>query len=1183
MSPLLALALAPSLALAQDDGAAGLFTDARQLPLVSQSMSVEVGPTEARVHLVQVFSNPGDGVGQADYRLWLPDGGAVDGFSFWSDDRLLEAKLQESADAEARHQAAAAAGRDTALMKADHGLTSFSVYPVPAGGLKQVEVDLRLPVVREAGRSHVRLPIDRFLGQPGVATSAIVRVTPGAPLADWGVEGGQVVPLQAGPGGLHLALSGDRAMDLWWAEDGPPIQLRAQTVVVDEGVALEVQVALNDAGPDAGGWDRVEVVVDGSASVRRRGAALRQLVSRMRAASAVPVRFHVVGPEGRQALESGASVEETLAMLRSGDVGHRAEMADLQGAIDELSCDDRARCVLVTDAQIPGLEGAAQGRHPVLIISDPNEQDHFQEVIPEAALIWGEADSEARLHALADRLVRPAMTYGLPRLDGDVVEVLGSAERVLAEGGLARHLALVDDAGERLVLAGAVQGYAVELEVEVERLEPESREGRSVRRAYYRSRLASMMRTWKQDRSDVLRDEITAISLREGIPTAFTSLQVDDPELSLVAIKPGDPILTVHGEAGLTEVVAWYPFGETRRLVRDAASGDFTDRFLVPRFWGERAYKVEVMKRFADGSSRAESVWYVLDEAAPGGTVSMEVGALVVDTGEDTPGVSRVHVEAAGRTWALSEPEEGGTRWALPTRELPAAFTVVIRDRAGNRAAFPATLTDGELTVNATRRGVSKAPVLAEATEWEVSQSVSGTRARIQQDGSRLRVDVGGRVWTARHRLDRLDATATLIEDETLWLGTRGGELLRFDGAGNVETVRLDAPEHPVTGLARLPSGALLVGVLGEGLVEVDAELGVRQSALAVGSAFITGVQSAPGGDILVGTAYNGLWRVVAGRALRSRLGGGPVIGLSAHDDGVVVARAEGAALRTGRDTARPLDDGNGLRSGSPDLMGAVRHGGVMLVAGFDAGLLRMNADGGLTEVPLDLGGPATRRINAVASWQGLLWVGTEGGLFVLGEGAVWTVSEGATHGLAVSDDRLAAATSVGVLTVDRDGQLARLDEDATMKGSWMSVAFHRGEVWAGNMEGVARFGADAAWLTADQGFTAGWATALLSDGDRLLVGTYSDGLWSVDAVGAAPVAGLEGQWVPPGALARVGERVWVGGLGMDPAVLEADGARRVDSPGRDVNGFLDADDGSVWLFTTDGPARARVAPVAAR
>jgi ligand-binding sensor domain-containing protein len=220
--------------------------------------------------------------------------------------------------------------------------------------------------------------------------------------------------------------------------------------------------------------------------------------------------------------------------------------------------------------------------------------------------------------------------------------------------------------------------------------------------------------------------------------------------------------------------------------------------------------------------------------------------------------------------------------------------------------------------------------------------------------------------------------------------------------------------------------------------------------------------------------------------------------------------------------------------------------------------------------------------VNTVASWQGLLWVGTEGGLFVLGEGGQWSVVPGATHGLAASADRLAVATSEGLFTVDRDGQLGRLDE-GDMAGSWMSVAFHDGAVWAGNMEGVARFGTAAAWLTADQGFTAGWATALLSDGDRLLVGTYSDGLWAVTADGAAPVPGLAGQWVPPNALARVGERVWVGGLGMDPAVLGREGARSVPVPGRDANGFLPAGDGSVWIFTTDGPARARLAPVASR
>ncbi len=1175
---LLALALAPSLALAQDDRAAGLFTEARQLPLVSQSMTVDVSATEARVHLVQVFSNPGDAVGQADYRLALPEGGAVDGFAFWTDGRRLEAALQEAGAAEAKHHEAAASGRETALMKDDHGVTTFSVYPVPAGGLKQVEVDLRLPVVREGGRSHVALPVDRFLGQPGADTSAMVTVTPAAPLADWGVEGADVVPLRQGADGLRLALSGDQPVDVWWAEDGPPLQLTARSVEVDEGVAVEVLVALNDAGPDAGGWERVEVVVDGSASVARRGKGLRALVERMQRSSTKPLRFHAAGANGRVGIDG----RDVVAGLRDGAAGHTASWGDLSRALEDLDCSAAVRCVVVTDAQLGDLPAAEQSAHPLLVLADAHERDFFGKELPARAMLWDDADGVTAMQSVADRLVRPTLGYEPPRMDGGVLHVLDETERALPEGGLARHFALVDTVGERVSLAGVVNTAGVELSVDLERVDPGSDAGRQLRRGYYRSKLAQMMREWKQTRTDDIKAEITALSLREDIPTAFTSLQVDDPELSLVAIKPGDPILTVHPEAGLTDVVAWYPFGETRRLVRDAASGDFTDRFLVPRFWDERAYRVEIVKRFADGSTKQEHTWYVLDEAAPGARLDLVDGALVVDTGEDTPEVSRVHVEAGGRTWLLPEPAAGATAWTLDLDAVPAAFTVVIRDRAGNRASFPARVEAGELVVEGGARADLAGVDLPATGAWSVEAAGANRLADLSWHAGLLTAEVDGRVWTATTPMDSLVATAVRVEGEVLWLGTRAGELLRLEG-GDVTRIDLDAPEHPVTGLARLRDGALLVGVLGEGLVEVEGTT-VRKTRFDVGSRFITGV-APDGDDVVVATAYNGLWRVVGGRAFKSRLGDDLVTGLVEGDGGLTVLAGSGAVRRLGRDRFTPVDDGNGLPVGAPDLMGAARLGDRTLVAGFDSGLLELRADGALVELPVDLGGPSTRRVNAVAVWEDLVWVATEGGLFVLDRelGAHWRVVDHAVHGLATSPDGLAMATTGGLFLLDRDGDLSRRDT-GEVTGKWMSVAFHDGALWAGNMEGVARFSGEGdAWLTADQGFTANWATALLSDGDALLVGTYSDGLWTVDASGAAPVPGLEGQWVPPSALARIGGDLWVGGLGMDPVVVTDAGAWTVPTPARDTNAFLADGEGGAWAFTSDGLLRVRPAAVAAR
>src|SRR5690606_10754421 len=102
MIPSLLTLLALS-AFAQDDATSGLFTEARQLPLVSQSIVVDVVGAEATVHLTQVFANDGDTIGQADYRLHLPRGASVAGFGFWAGDRFLEAERKEKVEAETAH------------------------------------------------------------------------------------------------------------------------------------------------------------------------------------------------------------------------------------------------------------------------------------------------------------------------------------------------------------------------------------------------------------------------------------------------------------------------------------------------------------------------------------------------------------------------------------------------------------------------------------------------------------------------------------------------------------------------------------------------------------------------------------------------------------------------------------------------------------------------------------------------------------------------------------------------------------------------------------------------------------------------------------------------------------------------------------------------------------------------
>ncbi|MEL6187858.1 MAG: VIT domain-containing protein, partial [Myxococcota bacterium] len=118
---------------AQDDRRAGLFTEARQLPLVSQFMTLHVRAGEAHLDVVQCFRNDGARLAQADFRMPLPEGATVDGFGYWRGGRYLASTLKAREEAELRHAGAATEGRVSGLAKTMGSFASLSVVPVEAG------------------------------------------------------------------------------------------------------------------------------------------------------------------------------------------------------------------------------------------------------------------------------------------------------------------------------------------------------------------------------------------------------------------------------------------------------------------------------------------------------------------------------------------------------------------------------------------------------------------------------------------------------------------------------------------------------------------------------------------------------------------------------------------------------------------------------------------------------------------------------------------------------------------------------------------------------------------------------------------------------------------------------------------------------------------------------------------
>jgi hypothetical protein len=526
---------------AQDDLAAGLFTEARQLPMVSQSVETEITGGDAVVTLTQVFANPGSELAQADYRLHLPSAAVVTGFGFWQNGRFLAASLKERDQAKSEHRHAARSGRATALLERDGTVHSFSVFPVLAGALQEVRATIVLPVVTEGGRSHIRLPLDRFLGHARVSSSVIARLQTAERLERVGVEGADVVHEKRGRRSAELLFTTDHPVDIWWASELEDLLVKGRAVDLDDGTtAVELRLALNDPELGDTGPSEIVLLIDASRSMRRRAAAVRTLVDRVLERARRPVRIVAIG---ETALETDAVDSRAIGeMLAQGGAGYGSSWAVVEAAAARLGCGTSGvRCIVVTDPQIPGMP--ADRKLETLFLADADELVYFTDVIGrEAAIHQPGIDPDAAISSFADELVLPVLELAAVRQGRDELRLAGSPRRRSPLGGLMR-LYLHTRTTDPLSLDLTIEGRTVERRLRLEHIDPSCADGRAIRRAYFRSHLDDVVADYRRTRDDELRREIVAISLREGIPTALTSLHVASPDRVLSRTATPAPLL----------------------------------------------------------------------------------------------------------------------------------------------------------------------------------------------------------------------------------------------------------------------------------------------------------------------------------------------------------------------------------------------------------------------------------------------------------------------------------------------------------------------------------------------------------------------------------------------------------------------------------------------------------------
>lgn len=1163
---------------AQDNAEAGLFCEARQLPVIAHGIHVDVYGGEATVSVEQVFHNNGAEIAQADYRLHLPTDAQITEFGFWNLGKYFKATLKAREDAKADHERAAREGRTTGILHKEGNMQHFSVYPLGAGEHKRIRIVFTLPVVSELGKNQVRIPVDSFLGQAALTGVATVRIGGDRPVVSAGAMGAETTFSSTTDGQTKMMLNVNQPFELWWKEVAVPLTMNGSAVALDDGTyAVALKVAMDEWEGASARPRNIHVFVDGSFSMKQKRAEVYRLVSRMHSIGKNRLKLTVFAEFARKLpVVNSSTLAKTLAEFQSG---HVLDVQMLKAKMASEKCDLwENQCILLTDLQMVKQLDSAQLPASVIWLADVHEKAFFEGELKDSTRLVHviDVDSQAHLDEIADELLLPVLQLRGVSSTGEYHPLSGQKDTMalggrLAYFGTARSLADLD-------VAYAIDNrFSRTLDVELMAVDGGSAEGKRLRSGYYWTLLKSMMSRYLEVPDDALKTQIIEISLREDIPTAFTSLHVADPSLTLFSMKPGDPILTVHHEHGLKDVLVAYPFGEVKRLVFDKTTGTWTDRFLVPRGWRDQSYRVSVFKRFEDGTVQTEYVYYQIDRTAPTVAISYtpDENLLRVVPEYGGAGIGSVQLHLSNGKVLDVTPVDGV--FMLAGDPLDAKFELRIRDRAGNTLRSLcrkenwviecAAAAGGDLPGKMLKPGGDGrvVPLIARGRKLEVDDDI--VTARLGDDEVRFSLQ--------KSKLNSLHLTAFARGDDgRVWLGTQLGDVLQLSCGANplcdVTRIAADFYGHAVTGIVAMKDRPVTVGVIGKGIYQVKNGVCTRYRVRAT-SRYVTGI-AAVDGTLYYGTLKSGLYQIKGGRGVKTGLPQDAILGLDTVDSRLVVDTPSGRYVRETTGQFAEVSHSKKVESGSSDITAAVAFRGKVLLAGFDGGLLERKADGSLHPLPLALSA-MERRINALAVVGDVLYLGTEGGLLKTSDLTQIENMEimGAVHDLAVDGLRLAVASVKGLFIVEGD-KTARLDYQKAGKGRFSAVTFWKNRVVAGNIDGLFWFeNGEFGQYGGAHGFDGSFVTALTVKNDALFVGTYDLGVYTSRGEKFTRVSGLENQWVPPHGLRWVEKTLWVGGVGMP--VKRGTDAKNFESihvPVRDVNDFYPLKNGML-LLTSDG------------
>ncbi len=159
----------------------------RDIPLTIKyhRVTVEIVDQVATTRVDQVFVNEASYPVEGTYIFPLPEDAAISSFDMWVDGRKLEGKLLGRDEARAIYEAIVRQQRDPALLEyVGRGAFQASIFPIPAGGERRIELTYAQVLAQANGLVHYRYPLntEKFSARNLEDVSVTVNVTDQAAL-----------------------------------------------------------------------------------------------------------------------------------------------------------------------------------------------------------------------------------------------------------------------------------------------------------------------------------------------------------------------------------------------------------------------------------------------------------------------------------------------------------------------------------------------------------------------------------------------------------------------------------------------------------------------------------------------------------------------------------------------------------------------------------------------------------------------------------------------------------------------------------------------------------------------------------------------------------------------------------------------------------------------------------------